>query len=119
MSEGPLTNPAIQKRLKALDLRTTAIEAADLDAIMRSEAGRRFMYRMVFRIGLLQARSFDSSGQMMAFNEGRRAMALLLLAETQAVCPELWMVMLKERIALEEATQEAREEAAKPHGEDE
>lgn len=119
MTEGPLTSPAIQKRLKALDMRTTAIEAADLDTIMRSEAGRRFMYRMVFRIGLLQARSFDSSGQMMAYNEGRRAMALLLLSETQAVCPELWMEMLKERIALEEQTQEAQQEASKPHGDDE
>jgi len=119
MTENPLTNPRVQRRLKDLDLRVEAQDAADLDAIMRTTSGRRFMYRMVFLVGKLQARSYDSSGQAMAFNEGRRAMALSLLNETQAICPELWMAMLKERISSEERMQYDRDEAKKPHGDDE
>lgn len=96
--QGHLADPEVQARLKDLDYQVEEREAADLDAIMRTTEGRRFMYRMVFRVGGLQSPSYDTSGQAMSYREGRRAMALILLREAQAVCPELWIRMLQERM---------------------
>jgi hypothetical protein len=116
--EGHLSDPGAQERLRALDRRLDAIEAADLDELLRHDWGRRLYYRLVFEMCLLESGSFEpgikdgiAAGLHMARNEGIREVGQRLAREAQAVSPELWSRMLLERIAglAEEAHQ--REEA--------
>lgn len=114
--DGRLSNPDVQRRLKDMDIKMAAREAADLDAIMSTEFGRRWFYRLVFQIAALEAASYHNSGQAMAYQEGRRSVAIQLMQEAHAVCPELWMSMLKERLSVAEYERAQREEAYQEEG---
>jgi hypothetical protein len=106
--EGPLSDPAVQERLRALDRRLSAIEAADLDELLRHEWGRRLYYRVTHEMCLLASGSFEPGGAgddgirlalLTARNEGIREVGQRLAREAQAVAPDLWTRMLQERIA--------------------
>jgi hypothetical protein len=110
---GHLSNEAAQDRERALERRLNAIEAADLDELMRHDWGRRFYYRVTHELGLLVSPSFEPaikdgvcSAIHMARNEGIREFAMRLKDEALAVCPDLWARMLTERIAA--SVEEAR-----------
>lgn len=108
--EGSLSDPAIQKRLKDRGLRLEARDSADLDALMRTDFGRRWYYRLIFRIAGLESPSYQPSGQLMAYAEGKRAIGIELRDEAHAVCPELWIRMLQERLlAAEQESAQRRE----------
>jgi hypothetical protein len=117
--EGHLSDSGAQDRLRALERRLSAIEAADLDELLRHDWGRRFYYRITHEMGLLVSSSFEpgikdgvAAAIHMARNEGIREFAIRLMDEAQAVAPDLWSRMLMERIAgrAEEARQ--REQAS-------
>ena len=72
------------------------VEIEDLKGILNSKPGRRFMWRLLERAGVYRT-SFNNSGSITAFNEGRRDIGLFLLNEIHEVAPELYLVMLKDR----------------------
>ena len=115
--DGRLSNPDLQRRLKDFHLQMEARETADLDALMRTDFGRRWYYRIVFQIGILESPSYQTGGQGMAYQEGKRAIAIHLRDEAQAVCPELWIRMLQERLAAAEYESSQRHETERSHGE--
>lgn len=71
-----------------------------LREVLGTQAGRDFFWDVLERAGL-HSGSFSTEPLEMAFNEGRRAVALDVAAEAQRVCPELYMRSLKERLDAE------------------
>jgi hypothetical protein len=115
---GHLSDPGVQDRLRALERKLSAIEAADLDELLRHDWGRRFYYRITHEMGLLVSASFEpgikdgiTAAIHMARNEGIREFAIRLMTEAQAVNPDLWSRMLVERIAARAEEARLREQA--------
>jgi hypothetical protein len=69
-------------------------ELADFIMIMRTEYGRRFMWRMLDITGF-QKSSFTGNSHTF-FNEGQRNIGLILWADMNEGCPELYAQMLNE-----------------------
>lgn len=68
-------------------------EAADLAAVLDTEAGRRFIWRLLSRNFQL---SFNSNNSIMSFNEGERNASLRLWAEVTKLRPDLIPQMMRE-----------------------
>ena len=80
----------------------------DLQAVMATEAGRRFMWALLGDCGMYRA-SFNNSGSITAFNEGQRAIGLALTARITQECPEQYLAMQGEAIAADRKATEAAE----------
>lgn len=125
---GSLANTAAQDAERAVDRKLSGIEEADLHELLRQPWGRRLYYRLVFLLGRLDAESFDPSikdgvcaGIHMAHREGIRWMAGILRDEAIKHFPDLWTLMLQERVtaAAEEAKQRAKaRETPNPEGDE-
>lgn len=74
--------------------------AADLMAVLETAQGRRFVSRLIFEFGGLQAISFSSDSHQHAYNDGQRRVALEVEREARLVAPRLWALMHQERITL-------------------
>lgn len=70
-------------------------EAADFIWLMSSQRGRRIVWRQLSTSRVFHS-SFDPTAMNMAFNEGRRAEGLRLLAQIHALCPDHYATMMKE-----------------------
>lgn len=115
---GSLANPAAQDLERELDRKLSAIELADLEELLRQPWGRRLYYRLVFEVGNLESASFDPAIKdgicaaiYMGRNEGIRWMAGVLRDEAVGSFPELWTLMLQERVAAAAEEAEARRKA--------
>jgi hypothetical protein len=84
-----------------------ALNDVDLRVVMGTQPGRRLVWRLLEQAGL-HTPSFASDDNATAYNEGRRSVAIALMRETQRVCPELWVTMVREQLAATE------QEAHKP-----
>jgi hypothetical protein len=84
------------------DIGMSRLEVADLESVLGTGPGRRLYYRIIFQVACLESASYQASGQAMAYQEGRRSVAIALMQEAQAICPELWIRMLKERLTAAE-----------------
>lgn len=108
---GTLGDRELQVRLKELDHQLEARDAADLDVVMRTAEGRRLFYRLIFLLGRLESPSYEAHGGLMSYREGWRGLAILLRDEIQAVCPDLWIRMLSDRLVAWQAEQEDKRKA--------
>ena len=102
--------------------RLRAFELADLEEVLRSKAGRRFYYRLVFEMCSIQGACFDHqikdglcASLHMVHREGVRHVARTLELEAQTHAPDLYLLMLKERLErdAEEAKRKALEQEPK------
>ncbi len=82
----------------------------DLRAVMGTAAGRRFLWRLLEQAGL-HGRSYAGAAEATAHNEGRRSVALDLLAEMQRVAPELYADSVEEWVGDFRARREAAPDA--------
>jgi hypothetical protein len=80
----------------------------DLRVVMGLEAGRRFVWRLLTQAGLYSS-SYVESATATAYNEGRRAVALALLAEAQRVAPELYTKALREELEAQDRAARERQ----------
>lgn len=71
-------------------------EVDDVEWMLGHPSGRRFMWRLLDEAGVYRT-SFNNSGSVTAFNEGKRQIGLVFLAEIMAVAPQQFTAMLKER----------------------
>lgn len=71
-----------------------------LREVLNTQAGRDFFWDVLERAGL-HSGSFSTEALAMAFNEGRRSVALDIAGDAQRVCPELYMQSLRERLDVE------------------
>ena len=69
---------AMLEEQKAREIRGR--EVGDLKWLMANVQGRRIVWRLLDRAGIYRT-SFNHSGSLMAFAEGKREMGLFLLAE--------------------------------------
>ena len=76
-------------------------EVADFQWMMGDQRGRRIVWRQLAAAGVFQS-SFDPTAMTMAFNEGRRSEGLRLLAQIHALCPDLYVTMMKEQSKCQE-----------------
>lgn len=70
-------------------------EIEDIKWLMSNKRGRRYLYGVLERAGVMQL-SFNTNAMMMSFNEGRRNEGLATLAKILAHCPDQYVSMLKE-----------------------
>lgn len=83
-------------------------EIGDIRWLMSEERGRRLVWRLLAMTGVYRS-SFNSSGSVMAFNEGQRNIGLKLVADIHEACPEQYTRMRKEAIsASQRNTQRSR-----------
>ena len=69
-------------------------ELRDLDALMSTPAGSRFIWRLLQITGVDRI-SFSSDPLVMAFNEGHRNIGLRLRADLIEACPDKYLTMLR------------------------
>ena len=70
-------------------------EDADLKWLMGSKRGRRIIWRLLDQAGVFRL-SFNTNAMQMAFAEGNKNYGLRTLAQIQALCPDLYPLMVKE-----------------------
>lgn len=85
------------KRVEAEALAKAQSEA-DLVSVMSTPAGRRFVWRLLQGAGITAA-SIAADTHETAFNEGRRAFGLRLMAEVQALARTHYLTMMHEMLA--------------------
>lgn len=92
---------------------TPSIEAYEAEreeswrALTQHRAGRMFLWDVLSRCGLFR-QSFDGNGQLAAFAEGRRSIALELLDEMSSHAPAAFETMLREQRELTAAVDAER-----------
>lgn len=69
---------------------------ADLEAVMGTPAGRRFMWALLGETGLYRSSYHPSA--LIHFQEGQRSIGLALLARLTADCPDQYLTMQGEAI---------------------
>jgi hypothetical protein len=70
-------------------------ELEDIKWLMAHPQGRRFVSRLLEEAGVNRT-SFNHSGSVMAFSEGKRHIGLFLTAEVLQAAPEGYFKLLKE-----------------------
>ena len=69
-------------------------EQADIETLMGTPAGRRFVWRLLDATKVFQTSMTGNSYTF--FNEGRRDVGLLIFGEVMEVCPDLYVTMQNE-----------------------
>lgn len=71
------------------------VQVEDIRWMLKHKEGRRVMWRLLSEAGIYRT-SFNNSGSVTAFNEGKRHIGLVLVNEINEVAPEQFLAMLKE-----------------------
>jgi hypothetical protein len=74
-------------------------ELADIAAVMSTEAGRRFMWRLINDICHYDTLSATHSGSFTYMNEGERNVGRIIKGECYEAAFETYQLMEKERMA--------------------
>jgi hypothetical protein len=83
-------------------------ELSDLKAVMQTPEGRRFVWRLI-TLGGVYRLSYQGNSDDTAFNEGRRSVGLVLMADTHDHMLGLYQTMEKEQ--LHELNERRKEDA--------
>lgn len=70
-------------------------QVEDFKWLLAHAQGRRIVSRLLEEAGVHRT-SFNHSGSVMAFNEGKRHLGLFLMAEILEIAPESYVRLLKE-----------------------
>lgn len=81
---------------EAVEAKARQQEVDDLKWLMAHAQGRRIVWRLLDKTGIYRT-SFNHSGSVMAFNEGKRDVGLFLLAEFDEADPGGFLKMLGEK----------------------
>lgn len=99
-------------------------DIADLDAVLRTPAGRRLYHRIVYSVCSLRDSSFageikDGMAAAMhtSFRDGARWVGGVLLYEAHHAAEDLWLQAEKENLALKQADLRGRKVENKSAGE--
>jgi hypothetical protein len=87
----------VERRRKSA--KTTRLQRnEDLRWLMGDARGRRFVWNLLAKAGVFRS-SMGASAELTAFNEGRRDLGLVLLADLMRLCPDQYGRMQAEAIA--------------------
>lgn len=98
MEEPLVKNAADERQLKEADKHLKhrrLIEIEDLKFILKTEQGRRLLYRYLCECGVYRT-SFTGNSTTF-YNEGMRNIGLKLLADIEEAMPEAYLLMIKEK----------------------
>lgn len=84
------------KKAKQYEKQKAEIERADLEGILGTVHGRRFVWKQLCDAGVFRLSFVPGSTDSTAFNEGRRNQGLALLLAVQSLDPTLYHTMAKE-----------------------
>ena len=82
-----------KKSLERIDQQN---EDSDIEWLMSSKRGRRFIWRLLEQAGVFRS-SFNTNAMAMSFSEGNRNYGLQILNLIHTLCPELYPTMIKEQ----------------------
>lgn len=91
------------KKAKQYEKQQTERERTDLQNVLDSVSGRRFVWKQLSDAGVFRLSYVPGDSHSTAFNEGRRNQGLALLLAVQSLDPTLYHRMAKEAHDLEEA----------------
>lgn len=91
--DGPLADKETVRRKNLSERLRRRTELADVNGIMLTRSGRRFIWRML-TAGKIFSPTFTGNNTSF-YNDGRREVMLEFLADTQEF-PELYLLMVKE-----------------------
>ena len=95
--EGHLSNPDAQNRLRQREKDHRRQTDADLQGVMSTPQGRRFVWRVLSHMSGAFGLSFTGNNTTF-FNEGRRSIGVELMTEAQRVAPADYVHMLNETL---------------------
>lgn len=86
-----------EQQQEAADAQAEArrVQIEDIRWLMSDKRGRRIMWRLLAEAGVYRT-SFNNSGSVTAFNEGKRQIGLVLIGEVNEHAANQFLVMLKE-----------------------
>ncbi len=96
MTKPLISNAASEKefaKAKTKQKHSRLIQLQDIRDILKTEAGRRFMWRYLDECGVFRS-SYDASGSKVYFNEGMRNIGNQLLADITEASPEVFAQMI-------------------------
>lgn len=91
------------KKAKQYEKHREERERTDLQAILDTVHGRRFVWKQLSDAGVFRLSYVPGDSHSTAFNEGRRNQGLALLLAVQQLDPTLYHLMAKEAHDLEQA----------------
>lgn len=85
----------MNKELNQEQQRRKEIEASDLQWIMDSPKGRRFIWRLLWLSEIYNS-SFNSDALYMAFREGVKAIGITIMKDIHSACFNQYLLMMEE-----------------------
>lgn len=98
------TDTKQRKRAKLQEKQREAQERDDLQNVLSTVTGRRFLWKLLVDAGVFRISFVAGERSMTDFNEGRRAQGNALFARIQSLNPEYYHLMAKEAYQLDEQT---------------
>lgn len=113
--QGPAASEETQSRLRKRSKQKRRQADDDLVDVMRSAAGRRFVWRFIDTEAGVFGGAFASgtvaSPEQLTFNEGRRAVGIELMREAQRVATADYILMIQEALSTQLEDETHRVEA--------
>lgn len=107
-------DPQQLKRAGRIETQRAERDRADLQNVVSSEQGRRFVWKLLCESAVFQQSFVQGAADLTAFNEGRRRIGLGLMLDLAAIDPTLYHRMAKEAHDLEEAEAQGSNKEKEP-----
>lgn len=82
-------------QMSALEAEVHLGRVEDIKAVMRTQAGRRFVYHLLYIRCLWGSETFTGTSGTF-HNEGKRSVACDIAGDLQQLCPDEWVLMVIE-----------------------
>lgn len=73
----------------------TPIEKSDIDAVMRTETGRKFISSILDYTGV-DNDTYDPDTHAHAYKAGKRKVGLHIIEQIKTACPDMYMQLIRE-----------------------
>lgn len=117
MSEFDASNPKHIRIANKIAERRAREKQQFVAGIMSTVGGRAWMHDILDICSVFTS-TFNTNALQMANNEGRRLIGLHMLNQIHAICPDQYIVMMKERNILEVTEDARREQSASDSSDD-
>ena len=108
---GTLGNPGAQAKLRGRDKDVQRLAKEDLGAVLATQAGRRFIWRLLEERCRGLSSSYSANALEMAFLEGVRSVGCHLVEEIQREYTSHYVLMLEEQMRERQLESAIRDEA--------
>lgn len=96
---GPLDDPQQEQRQAQRQAEREKQTRNDLRAVLATQAGRRFLFRLLDEVCKVNSVSFTGNSQTF-YLEGRRSVGVELMTLIQETAPDAWLQALNEEMSI-------------------